>query len=450
MNPFQPAERQAPLFSFQNSKEWLEAIVRSSEDAIIGKSLQETIVSWNDAASEIYGYTAEEIIGQSVAALIPPERKAELADFLTKIAHGQKIDHYETTRVRKDGTAITVSIGISPVKDPQGTIIGASTIARDITPLKKLQDELLKKNDELKKSYPRLILAEQLFDNAADGIVITDTRGIVQMVNTAFLHSTGYTLDELMGRTLGCLRSNHHDDAFYQTIWQTLQTKGQWAGEIWNKKKNGEVYPDWLSISSIPDNTGKTMLYTAIYRNLAERMKYEQELRYQAFHDALTGLPNRLLFQQELENRLTAARQNEQLLAVCFLDLDGFKGINDTLGHDIGDLLLQAVAQRLTNALRSTDLVARMGGDEFTIILTDFHHREAACGIAAQIIDIIRQPYRLADHAVQITTSIGISFYPQHGQDVQTLMKLADIAMYTAKNSGKNKCCIYQTGFAEK
>ena len=302
------------LMHFQNSTEWLDAIVRSSQDAIIGKSLRGTIVSWNDAATGIYGYTAEEVIGQSVAMLVPEDKAEELKGFLQKIARGERIDHYETTRVRKDGTMITISIVISPVRDPGGRIIGASTIARDVTPIKKLQRELVKKN---------------------------------------------------------------------------------------------------------------------------------QELQYQAFHDTLTGLPNRLYFQQELEERLQLAKQSSQKFCVCFLDLDGFKRINDTLGHDIGDLLLQAVAERLKTAIRQTDFAARMGGDEFTLILSEIYEQAAAAKLAEKLVETIRQPYVLAEHRIVVTTSAGIAVYPEHGKDVQTLMKRADIAMYKAKKSGKNQYGFY-------
>ncbi len=423
---------------YQDRSLWLQSIVESSDDAIIGKTIEGIIVSWNAGAEKIYGYTPQEMIGRSMLLLVPPDRPDELPQILAKIKRGERIAHFETVRVRKDGRVVDISKSISPVKDRNGNIIGASTIARDITDNKRIQTEIIKKTEELEKASSILRLAEKIFESANDGIVVTDIEGVIQMVNPAFITTTGYTLDELLGFTPRILRSGRHDEAFYKGMWEQLIKKGQWTGEIWNKRKNGELYPEWLSISAIHNDAGVITMYSAVCRDLSERLEYEEKIRHQAFHDALTGLPNRLLFQDHLEKALSLAKRNHKSLATFFLDIDGFKKVNDTLGHDVGDLLLQAVAQRLLSLVRSSDTVARMGGDEFTIILSEIEHPEDAALIANKVFEAIRKPFFLSEHTIHVTTSIGISLYPLNGQDIQTLMKQANSAMYITKNSGKN------------
>ena len=428
---------------YQNSSLWLESIVQSSNDAIIGKTLEGKIISWNTGAEKIYGYTAEEMIGHSMLLLVPPDRPDELPQILAKIKKGERVSHFETIRMRKDGTLVDISKSISPIIDKNGTIIGASTIARDITKTKQIQTAIINKTAELEKASSILRLSEKIFEEATDGIVVTDSQGVIQMANPSFLTTTGYTLEEILGLTPRLLRSGRHDEIFYQNLWDNLTTKGQWSGEIWNKRKNGELYAEWLSINAIYDDAGMISMYSAICRDLSERLKYENKILHQAFHDALTGLPNRLFFQDHLDKSLALAKRNYKALAIFFLDIDGFKKINDTLGHDVGDLLLQAVAERLLSTVRASDIVARMGGDEFTIILPEIDRLEDAAEVARKVLEVIRKPFFLGEHTITITTSIGISLYPLNGLDIQTLMKQADIAMYVTKNSGKNNYHFY-------
>jgi diguanylate cyclase (GGDEF)-like protein/PAS domain S-box-containing protein len=422
---------------------WLQSIVESSDDAILGTTTEGNIMSWNGSAERMYGYTAQEMIGQSMLRLIPSERFDEFPQIIAKIKNGERIAHLETVRVCKDGSMIDVSRSISPIKDKKGQIIGASVIARDITDKKRIQAEIMIATAELKKAAPKLWLAEKIFESANDGIVVTDIEGVIQMVNPSFLRTTGYGLEEVLGFTPRILRSGYHEDTFYRGIWEALAQSEEWSGEIWNKRKNGELYPEWLSISSIHNDRGQVIMYSAVCRDLSERLAYEDKIKHQAFHDGLTGLPNRLLFQDRLDQALALAKTKDTSVGVFFLDIDNFKKINDTLGHDIGDLLLQAVAQRLFLTIRSVDTVARMGGDEFTIILAHMDQKEEAIFLATKVLEVINTPFVFDEHTITITTSIGISLYPLHGQDRQTLMKQADIAMYVSKKSGKNKYCFY-------
>ncbi len=289
----------------------------------------------------------------------------------------------------------------------------------------------------------RELLAEQrlsriVFENSLDGITVTDANGRIRMTNPAFTDTTGYSAAEVIGQTSALLKSGRQDAAFYQAFWQTLKEKDEWRGEIWNKRKNGTIYPEWLNVSAVRDKRGEVEHYVAIFSDITERKQREELIAHQAFHDALTGLPNRVLFLDRLEQALVQAKRSKsRTTAVMFLDLDRFKLINDTLGHDAGDALLREVALRLRACVRASDTVARMGGDEFTILLPEIGDRAAAQGVAQKILDAMQVAVTLAGQPSVITTSIGISLFPADGRDADTLMKHADAAMYQVKGSGR-------------
>lgn len=284
----------------------------------------------------------------------------------------------------------------------------------------------------------RLRLVSQVFDNASDGIVVTDVEGVIQFANPSFLQTAGYSSEEVLGMTLRILKSDKQDDHFYQNMWYLLEETGQWKGEIWNKRKNGEVYLEWLVINSIKNDLGLVTLYSGIYRDLSERMKYEEQIKYQAYHDGLTGLPNRRLFYEKLHECILMAKRYQHIVAIMFVDLDGFKSVNDNFGHDIGDLLLKEVGKRLQECVRETDIVARMGGDEFMLILP----RIVLNGDAKKVVELIRkvlnETFELNGHTITISSSIGISVFPDDGDNEEILIKKADDAMYKAKQAGKN------------
>jgi diguanylate cyclase (GGDEF)-like protein/PAS domain S-box-containing protein len=287
-----------------------------------------------------------------------------------------------------------------------------------------------------------LIRAQQLsrivFENALESITVTDANSRIQMVNRAFIETTGYSLDEVIGKTPAILKSGKQGADFYLEFWKTLQEKGEWRGEIWNKRKNGTIYPEWLNVSAVRNKRGEVEHYIAIFSDITERKQREELIAFQAFHDALTGLPNRTLFRDRLDQTLAAARRHKyRTPAVMFLDLDRFKQINDTLGHDAGDELLKEVANRLRRCVRESDTVARMGGDEFTVLLPEISSLEDAHAVGEKIIDLMRQPVVLAGSEVVVTTSIGISMYPKDGRDADSLMKCADAAMYHVKGAGR-------------
>jgi diguanylate cyclase (GGDEF)-like protein/PAS domain S-box-containing protein len=292
-------------------------------------------------------------------------------------------------------------------------------------------------------------IASDVFENALEGILVADPRGRIVKVNPAFTHTTGYSAEEAIGRNPNMLQSGRQDESFYRQFWDAIATRGQWQGEIWNRRKNGEVYPEWLNITAVRDEHGKVEHYVAIFSDITERKRQEALITYQANHDALTGLPNRSLFRDRVEQALAIARRHErQDAAVMFLDLDRFKLVNDSFGHQVGDLLLKEVALRLRESVRESDTVARLGGDEFTVLLPELAGTDGAQAVAEKILEATRAGYRIAGHELVVTASIGIALYPHDGLDVDALMKNADAAMYRAKAQGRAGYFLYDDGVA--
>jgi len=283
----------------------------------------------------------------------------------------------------------------------------------------------------------RLKLFEKVFDNALEGITVTDHRGDIVSVNPAFTLITGYTAAEALGQNPRILKSDRHTPEFYKAMWSDIIKKGQWSGEIWNRRKSGEPYPEWLSISAIKDR-GRTTHYVAVFHDISEMKRKEDKILHQASHDALTNLPNRLLLSDLLEKAIShAARAGHKLGVICF-DLDNFKNINDTLGHAMGDELLKAAAVRISGMLRPEDTVARPGGDEFMVMLGELDDERDAVLVAERILDSFRRPFPVDGRELVLTASVGISIFPEDGDTPDALIKNADLAMYRAKEQGKN------------
>ena len=287
-------------------------------------------------------------------------------------------------------------------------------------------------------------IASDVFEHALEAILVAGRDGRIIKVNPAFTSTTGYTAEEAIGRNPSMLRSGRQDAAFYRRFWHALNTRGQWQGEIWNRRKNGEIYPEWLNIIAVLDEQGLVEHYVAIFSDITERKRQEALITYQAHHDALTGLPNRTLFQDRVDQALAIARRHDrQDAAIMFLDLDRFKQVNDSFGHDVGDLVLREVARRLRAAVRESDTVARLGGDEFIVLLPELAGADGAAAVADKILEATREPCRIAGHELFITTSIGIALYPRDGADVDALMRAADAAMYQVKAGGRAGYSMY-------
>lgn len=289
----------------------------------------------------------------------------------------------------------------------------------------------------------KLWQATDVFENTSEGAMITDKEANIIAVNPAFEMITGYTQEEALGKNPSLLKSGRHDAAFYRDFWETLNREGSWQGEIWNQRKNGEVYPEWLSITALQDAQGEPSQYIALFSDITSIKQSQLQLEHLAHHDPLTDLPNRLLFEDRLEHAITQAKRQHNHLAVLFLDLDRFKTINDSLGHAVGDALLVQVAKRLQHLLRENDTAARLGGDEFTILAENLEDPSYTAVIASKIQNQFKKPFDVFGRTLHVTASIGISLYPEDGEDVSNLTKNADAAMYQAKENGRNSYRFY-------
>lgn len=281
-------------------------------------------------------------------------------------------------------------------------------------------------------------LAATVFSTSSNGIMITDINNIVLAVNPAFTAITGYAADEIVGQNPRKLSSGRHDPSFYAKLWQAIKADSVWQGEIWNRNKNGSVFVEWLTINAVKNRHGETTHHIAIFSDITERKAHMERLEFLATHDPLTGLANRALF-LELANQILAdARRSKNAIAVLFLDVDNFKQVNDTSGHYIGDLLLQHVADSLRQLLRTGDIVARQGGDEFIVALPHLTSMQDVRLLAEKILRTLEQPCHLNGQTVKVSTSIGVALFPGDGTEIESLMQNADSALYRAKQAGRN------------
>ena len=296
---------------------------------------------------------------------------------------------------------------------------------------------------EEKATTAKLTQAATVFENTYEGIIITDLKPAIVDVNPAFSEITGYSREEVIGKSPSMLKSGKHDQEFYQAMWQSLVESGSWKGEIWNRNKNGYTYPELLTISTIKDQSGGAQGYVAAFSDITSIKQSQQRLDYLAHHDPLTELPNRLLFNERLEQSIRRARRKQCSLAVVFIDLDRFKNINDSLGHHVGDELLQQISERLKQAIRSDDTVSRISGDEFVVLLEDVNSPQDTVTAIEKIMAIFQLPFKIRDTEIHSSCSAGISLYPQDGVDAHELMRNADSAMYQAKEQGRNAYQFY-------
>lgn len=296
---------------------------------------------------------------------------------------------------------------------------------------------------EARRAEEDLRMAAMVFEHTADAVMVTSPDGVILSVNRAFTAITGYLPEEMVGKKPNLLKSQHHDAAFYERMWNALLTEGWWDGEIWNRRKNGAVYPAMLSIRAVRGPGGAVLKYFSVLRDITDLKRNEREINYRAYHDPLTGLPNRLLFKDRLSRALLLARRVKATTALLYLDLDGFKGINDTLGHHAGDLLLQGVAMRLSGAVRDEDTVARLAGDEFTIILERVASRRNVEEIAERVREAVTGEFDYHGALISVTASIGAALCPEDTEELDPLIKRADGAMYAAKQRGKNAVVFY-------
>ncbi|WP_245004784.1 EAL domain-containing protein [Paraburkholderia sacchari] len=309
-----------------------------------------------------------------------------------------------------------------------------------------LQSALRERDEALGRARFNLRMADRVFESALEGIMVTDRDAKIERVNQAFTRLTGYTEEEVVGCNPSLLNSGHQNAVFYEDLWHSLKTQGHWQGEIWNRCKSGELYLEHLTITSIRDNEGNISHYAGIFSDITQRRQTEERLRYLATHDVLTGLANRVLFEERLERAIIHAQRGARKFAVMYLDLDRFKLVNDTLGHNTGDEVLKVVATRLRERLRASDTVARLGGDEFAFVLEEVNDIRDVGRLARTLLDSLGEAIHLDGRQIFTTPSIGISIFPDDGTQAEQLIMRADQAMYGAKQRGRNVFQFFESG----
>ncbi len=411
-----------------------QAVLDNILDGIVTIDSSGMINGFNRAAESIFGYSAAELMGHSVTRLMPEPYSSQHDMFVRRYLMARTIERplsqtRELQGLRKNGEVFPLEISLSEATQHAQPLFIA--VLRDLSERRRVEENTL--------------LAAKVFDNSVEGILVTDAGGRIMRVNHAFTTITGFGEDEIVGKTPAVLKSGRHDELFYQEMWDRLRAEGKWQGEIWNRRKNGEIYPEWLSINLLRDTNGQTTHFVAIFSDISEKKEAEQRIYHLAYYDGLTELPNRTMFHGRLQQALAEAKRSRRMVGLLYIDLDRFKNINDTLGHFIGDELLKMSAQRLRNVVRDSDTVARLGGDEFVIMLTDISHEADVVHLAQKALTAMAVPFELDGHEVFVTTSIGISLYPHDAESIEDLLKFADTAMYHAKELGRNNYQFYRT-----
>jgi len=415
------AERTAEL---SQQLHFLQQLIEAIPGPIFYKDAQFRYLGCNSAFADFLGIAGKDLIGKSPYDIAPAELAEQYvaADQALFSQPGSQI--YEGPVRYADGSLREVVFHKATFTRPDGTLSGLVGFMLDITERKRMEE--------------RLQQAATVFDSSAEGVTITAIDGSIVAVNRAFTEITGYSEAEVIGRNPSLLQSDRQDENFYREMWCTLLANGRWQGEIWNKSKDGRIFPEWLTISTVKDSAGTATHYVGVFSDITAIKTAHEQLNHLAHHDPLTGLPNRLLLEDRLAIALEHARRNKTGLAVLFVDLDRFKNINDSLGHQVGDDVLREVAARFSTLKRASDTVARLGGDEFLIVIEDVETPGAASQMADKILDSLRATPVTLEQEFFIGASIGISLFPRDGNDSATLIKHADVAMYRAKERGRN------------
>ncbi|MFZ5482868.1 MAG: EAL domain-containing protein [Pseudomonadota bacterium] len=438
-----PGDRVMGLCQDVTEQKRAEAALRASESrfraifegltnvAVQGYDMDRKVVYWNHASELIYGYRADEVVGRYLEDLIiPSEMRAAVVNNVSAWARGgPPIPPGELTLRRKDGTPVTVFSSHVMLPDASGKP-EMYCVDVDLT--------------ELKQAESRLKLAASVFTHAREGIMITDASGRIVDVNETFTRITGYSRDEAVGALPALLKSDRQGPEFYAEMWRELRDKGHWYGELWNRRKSGEIYPELLTISAVRDVSGRIQYYVGLFSDISAQKAQQRQLEHVAHFDALTSLPNRVLLGDRLHQAMSQARRRGQRVVVAYIDLDGFKAVNDHHGHEVGDQLLSALAERMRLTLREGDTLARLGGDEFIAVLIDLPDIRTADPLIQRLLTAAAQTTRIGGLDLKVSGSIGVTLYPQAEEvDADQLLRQADQAMYQAKLAGKNRFHVF-------
>ncbi len=377
----------------------------------------------NNAYVEWFGRTSQEMIGLSMATVLGERLFEQNLPYIQGALAGTP-QEFERAIVKPDGTAGYVLAHYIPDTNPNGQVLGFFVLVTNIT--------------RMKEAEAAIRLSASVFKATTEGIMVTDTTAKIMSVNPAFTALTGYASEEVVGQNARILKSGRHDAAFFGVMFQELRAKKLWKGEVWSKRKDGSIYLARLSISAICDEAGVVSSYVGVSADMTDQWNQEQRVRHMALHDGLTGLPNRSLLMERVAQLIAMSARDPRHIAIMFLDLDGFKLVNDTWGHEIGDQVLKTVSTRLLGLVRPSDTVARLGGDEFVILLDNPESRANVATIASRVIDEIKGPMNFDGKVAHVGTSIGIAFKESDAAVADDFLKNADAAMYQAKAAGKN------------
>ena len=420
-------QRRRAEATLRESERKMSVILESVDAYIYLKDKQGRYLFANRPVLELFNASLDQVVGQSDERFFDANTAAKLRENDRRVLiDGETLRSEESNRSLKlghDSTYLSVKL---PLRNEAGEIYALCGISTDIT--------------ERKRAEQKLQLAASVFTHAREGIMITELDGTIIEVNEAFTQITGYQRDEVLGRNPRFLKSGQHPAEFYALMWRGLLENGYWYGEIWNRRKNGEFFAEMQTISAVRDAQGQIKQYVSLFSDITRIKEHERELEHIAHYDALTGLPNRVFLADRLHQAMAQSIRRNQKLAVVYLDLDGFKAVNDRFGHDAGDQLLITVSNRMKQTLREGDTLARIGGDEFVAVLLDLTEIEASLPMLARMLAAAAEPVPWEKHQLQVSASIGVTFYPQAEEaDADQLMRQADQAMYQAKVSGKNR-----------
>lgn len=418
------------LLSLKVQQELLafKSAVENSDNSVVMTDVERNITYVNDAFAKATGYSKEEALGENPRILKSGEQEQSFYDEMNVILdRGEKWEG-EFINKRKDGSLYYEKASIVPVF-LDNKLMNYLAIKLDVT--------------EYVEQRMRLEQSASIFENTEEAILVTDKDNKFISANNAFTAIMGYTQEDILGEDPKILASDKHSKTFYEAMWEHLLHKGIWRGRIYNKSKSGETIPFWMTIRSIKNKKGVISNYTAVQTDLRELESTQAQADFLAYHDSLTELPNRTNLEEYLSHALKMAKRNKSTLAVLFIDLDRFKIINDSLGHDIGDELLKNVSKSIQSLIRETDSLARWGGDEFIVVTESVVDKNAPANLANKILQEIKKPIIVDSNTLNVTASIGIALYPDNGLDMHTIIRHADSAMYHAKNMGKNNFQYY-------
>ena len=432
------------------ARKQVESLLRAREREfrVLAENLPDVVVrydrdcrrSYVSAAHErITGLPAHVVLGKSPMEYwsVPngPEGAAAFQDHLVKVLTTGLADTWELSWSREDGNVVCMELRAVPEFDRNGHPVSVLTVARDVSAQREMEQYLR--------------MAAGVFETAREGILITDPDGSILDVNPAFTLISGYSREEVLGHRPSILSSGRHGSDFYAAMWTTLKADGMWTGEVSNRRKGGEIYTEQLDIASVCDEKGAIRHYVGIFSDISQLKLNEQHLQHLAYHDALTGLPNRRLLTDRIQQAITQAKREGGMLALLYLDLDGFKPVNDAYGHEMGDRVLVEIAHRISAAVRASDTVARIGGDEFVALLVDQSNAKECEFTARRVLDAIARPVNVDGQGFNLSASIGISLYPDDDGDPDILLRYADQAMYLAKGAGRNQFVFHGSNVQE-